>query len=116
MNEIALYAVIVSVRIVAVYILFRDGMLLSFLRVRFANWIEDLDGCSTKEDHIRHLKFCRYIQKPLWDCLPCMGSLWTLIWMIWDGDIISFNQVVTVVFLVVGLNTLISFSFFKDEE
>jgi O-antigen ligase len=56
-------------------------------------------------DQLLGKKLSRYIQKPLWDCIACMGSFWTLI-------ICLFNQehpgmTIRLVFIVTAINAII---------
>jgi hypothetical protein len=59
----------VSFQILAVHILFWQGNLLFPVRKYGANLLDRFVG----------VKASRFIQKPLWDCLPCMASIWTII-------------------------------------
>jgi hypothetical protein len=63
-----LQALILSIQITAIYTLFQQGMLLGWFRIMCANKIDRWFG----------LKWSRYIQKPVFDCLPCMASVWTI--------------------------------------
>ncbi len=62
-------AVIISLQITAVYVTFMDGNVLAWLRIGAANILDKIFGSRAS----------RYIQKPLWDCLPCMSSVWTIV-------------------------------------
>ena len=62
-------ALILALQITAIFVVFTEGMLLGWLRIFFANVF---DRCFGK-------RLSRYIQKPLWDCLPCMASVWTIV-------------------------------------
>jgi hypothetical protein len=62
-------AIILSLQITAIYILFMQGMLLGKVRIKAANW---LDNNFLKANS-------KVIQKPLWDCPACMSSVWTII-------------------------------------
>lgn len=83
-------ALILSLQITAVYIVFRQGMLLGWFRIMMANVLDKRFGMLRS----------RYIQKPLWDCLPCMASVWTIILM-WKID-------VRMILLVCGMNVIIN--------
>ena len=61
-------AVILSLQITAIYIVFQQGMLLGWVRIVTANLL----------DNLLDIRISRYIQKPLWDCLMCMSSIWTI--------------------------------------
>jgi hypothetical protein len=78
-----------SLIITAIYTLFSEGNALSWLRVWCAN---QLDLCFG-------LKMSKYIQKPLWDCLPCMASIWGIV-LTWSFD-------VKLLLIVCGLNVII---------
>lgn len=84
------HGIILSLQITAIYIVFQQGMLLGWFRIALAN---DFDKTIGK-------KWSRYIQKPLWDCLPCMASVWTIILM-HDFDL-------GMILLVCGLNVIIN--------
>lgn len=83
------HIVILSLIITANYKLFADGNALSGMRVWFANQLDSTVG----------RRWSRIIQKPLWDCLPCMASFWTIVLTL------SFN--VPLMLAVCGLNTII---------
>lgn len=82
-------AAILSLQITAIYIVFQQGMFLGWLRIAMANVFDKLLG----------KKRSRYFQKPLFDCLPCMASVWTIILM-WHFD-------VRMILAVCGLNIII---------
>lgn len=56
----------ISLMITGLHIAFQSGNVLSPVRA----WV------ATVLDHILGTKWSRYVQKPLWDCLPCMASIW----------------------------------------
>lgn len=78
-----------SLIITAIYSLFCQGMLLGFVRIASANVMDRWLG----------IKWSRYIQKPLWDCLICMSSVWVII--------ITLDFNIELMLLVCGINTLI---------
>lgn len=82
-------AIEISIMLTAIHILFWDGMLLGWLRIMAANLLDWMVG----------IKASKYIQKPMWDCLPCMSLLGTVI-ITW-----GFN--IKLILLVCGLNVLI---------
>ena len=90
--------VILSIEILAIYLLFREGMLLGWFRIVGANLF---DMAFSKQ-------WSRYLQKPLWDCYVCMSSFWTIILTL-DFDV---KQIL----LVCGLNFLITKAFDIDED
>lgn len=55
--------------------------------------------CANLLDKILGKKWSRYVQKPLWDCLPCMASVWTIVFT-WSIDI-------KLILAVCGMNVLI---------
>ena len=82
-------AIILSLQITAIYIVFQQGMFLGWFRIWTANRLEKL----------LDKKISRYIQKPVWDCLMCMSSVWTI------ALTRSFN--IELILLVCGINSLI---------
>ncbi|MDB5200577.1 MAG: hypothetical protein JWO92_2540 [Chitinophagaceae bacterium] len=89
-NKLIEKSLIISFQIVAVYILFRQGMLLGWLRVAIANRLDKICG----------LKLSKQIQAPLFECLICMSSVWTII--------LTFSFDIRLMLLVCGMNTIIS--------
>ena len=81
--------IILSLQIAAIYIVFSEGNILSPVRA----WI------ATTLDRAVGKKWSKYIQKPLWDCLPCMSGLWTII-LTWGFDLF-------LILAVCGLNAII---------
>lgn len=61
--------VILSLQITCIYFLFAEGQFLGWLHIWSANKLDKLVGLTAS----------KYIQKPLWDCLPCMASIWTIV-------------------------------------
>jgi hypothetical protein len=91
-------AIILSFQVTAIYLLFQEGMLLGWLRIAAANLFDKGFG----------MKASRYIQKPLWDCLPCMASIWTCV-LSWSID---WQLMLT----VCGLNFLIQRAIIQQED
>jgi hypothetical protein len=88
-------ALILSLQITAIYVCFQEGMLLGWLRIIWANWLDKYLGS----------KISRYVQKPIWDCLPCMASVWTLLLVLrYTHDPITILQLILI---VCGINVLI---------
>jgi hypothetical protein len=81
--------IIVSLIITGLRFAFMQGNVLSPVRVWCANRLDVLVGQS----------WSKYIQKPLWGCMPCMASVWGLI-------LCGFN--IPVILGVCGLNVIIS--------
>lgn len=61
--------IVASLIITTIYTCFQQGMILGWLRIWCANLLDKYLG----------LKTSRYVQKPLWDCLPCMSSVWMIV-------------------------------------
>jgi hypothetical protein len=61
--------------ITGIWISFQEGNIFSFIRVLIANFLDKWNP-----------KLSKYIQKPLWDCMPCMGSFWTIV-LSWSFNI-----------------------------
>lgn len=79
----------IALKNTSVHVALWDGMMLSRVREVIASALDRLVG----------KKWSRYIQKPLWDCLPCMASIWTIAWTL------SVN--VQLILLVCGVSVLI---------
>lgn len=75
--------------ITGIHVAFQTGNVLSFVRIAVANALDKAVG----------KKWSRYIQKPLWDCLPCMASVWVLV--------LSQHVDLGVTLAVCGLNAVI---------
>lgn len=69
--------------------LFQEGMLLGWLRVEVANYLDERLGA----------KRSLFVQKPLWECIICMASIWTII--------LTLSINIPLIFVVCGINTLI---------
>lgn len=83
--KLILISVITSVQITFIHVLFWDGMILRFFREN---------------------RLPRFIQKPLYDCLICMTSIWGFVF--WLAE---WNASVNLIFMwltVGGINVLIS--------
>jgi hypothetical protein len=91
-------AITISLQITAIYVLFQQGSLLGFVRIYFANLLDK---------HFDKIKSI-YIQKPLWDCLCCMSSFWTIV-LTWSFD-------VKLLLCVCGCNCIIYHLIFDDER
>ena len=88
-------AIILSLKITAIHILFSQGMLLGWFRIECANFFDERFG----------KKWSRYIQKPLWDCMSCMASLWTLI--LTFGGIKGIGYTISIMLIVCAINAII---------
>jgi hypothetical protein len=96
--------IILSLVITGIYIVFQQGMILGWLRIMVANWIDEVLMFVCKKLNVHNplvtgQKVSRYVQKPLWDCLTCMSCLWYIIL------IHSFNLIT--ILAICGLNSLI---------
>jgi hypothetical protein len=81
--------IIVSLIIAGLQFAFMQGNVLSPVRVFAANYLDKWFG----------QKVSKYIQKPLWGCMPCMASVWGLI-------LLGVN--IPAIVAVCGLNVIIS--------
>lgn len=90
--------VCLSCMIAAIYCAFGQGNILGWFRIWCANGLDRAFG----------KKASRYIQKPLWDCLACMASLWSVILM-WTFDIMPDTPRIffAEVLITCGLNYII---------
>lgn len=70
--------ILLSLVITGIYTAFQQGNVLGWLRIICANFLDKILG----------KKLSRYVQKPLWDCLPCMGSVWTIVFT-WHADVFT---------------------------
>lgn len=82
-------AIILSLEITAIYVVFQQGMILGWFRIIVANLFDRAFG----------LQWSRYIQKPLWDCLACMSLLWTVL--------LTQGFDLKLILVVCGINTII---------
>lgn len=89
-------ALTISLIITAIHISMWEGMIFSFVRVWLSNII----------DRLFIDKTAFMVKKPLFDCLICMGGVWTL--MIYPILYrLELNLTITML-EVIGLNTIIS--------
>jgi hypothetical protein len=89
--------ILMSLIITGIHIAFAEGNALSFVRVWIANRMDAAIGS----------KWSKYIQKPLWDCLPCMSSVWTIV--------ITRRFDLLLICAVCGLNVIIARVIEQDE-
>lgn len=82
-------AIILSLQITAIWVLFAPGNLLYPLRVAIAN---KLDKWMGKKNSI-------IAQKPLFDCLCCMSSVWTIL--------LTLSIDIPLMLVVCGINCII---------
>lgn len=69
--DFILSCAIVSIKIAAIYICFRPSMIFGFVRSYYGQAFDEL--CEP------NYKLSKILQKPLWDCVTCMSSFWTII-------------------------------------
>lgn len=105
-------AIILSLMITAIYVVFESGMLLGRFTGPIATVIDEtcifcFKMTKAANPMTRGKIASRYIQKPLWDCLPCMASVWVML-LTW-----SFN--VKLMLVVCGINVIIS-KFINNES
>lgn len=99
-----IHAIILSFQITAIYILFQEGMLLERLR-SFIERIVDAVCIFFAKKFVKGnplaagMKASKYLLKPIFGCVICMASVWTII-LTW-----SFN--LPLILLVCGINVLI---------
>lgn len=79
-------AIILSLQICGIKVCFMEGMILGWLRIFIANFLDLVAG----------RKWSKIIQKPLFECYACMAGLWTVI-LTWSFDI-------KMILLVCGIN------------
>ena len=84
-----------------IHVCFMEGMIFDYLRLDIM--LMDLYEKYPKWSAEKWLKIANalnWIQKPLYDCLPCMASFWTCI-ILWKIDIKS-------MLIVCGMNAIIA--------
>ena len=84
-----------------IHVCFMEGMIFDYLRLDIM--LMDLYEKYPKWNAVKWLKIANalnWIQKPLYDCLPCMASFWTCI-ILWKIDIKS-------MLIVCGMNAIIA--------
>ena len=86
--------------IVAIYSATSEGMIFYKCKIEIKSALDRLLGQEISE----------VISKPLFDCLICMSSFWTLalLLLVYDIEIISFGLIIKTILIVAGLNTIIS--------
>lgn len=90
-------AVILSLMITGIFIAMSPGNLFYPVRVFVANTLDRIVG----------KKNSKYVQKPLFSCLPCMASAW--------GILLSWSFDIRLLLAVCGLNVIISRIVERDE-
>jgi hypothetical protein len=92
----------------AVYILFQEGMLLSWFRIGTANLLDRAVG----------MRVAKIVQQPLWDCFTCMSSFWSILWMLifpnLRPDLLMYA--LEIVLIVCGIAAVIDRLFLEETE
>ena len=88
--------VLVSFVSLGIYISFGQGMIFGWARIAVANKLDKWIGVS----------WSRYVQKPLWECFPCMARVWSII--------LTERVDVFLILAVSGLNFLIEKTFVDE--
>ena len=91
-------AITISLQITALYILFQQGSLFGPAKVFFANTFDKYLG---KRNSLM-------LQKPLWECMVCMSSFWTIV--------ISCSIDLPLMLCVCGINYTIYKAFFNEAD
>lgn len=95
--------IIISLAITGIHIAFQDGNVLMLPRIWIANVLDRSLG----------KKWSRIVQKPMWDCMPCMASVWGFPFAVYFiGD----WRVLPAVLAVSGLNTVIERTIYVSDE
>jgi hypothetical protein len=76
----------ISLIITAIHVSFREGMLFGWLADRLNFFFDRLK--------------IGWMAKPLYDCLPCMGGIWSLVLM-------PFDMWLPGLFVVIGINAIV---------
>lgn len=102
-----LIALKISLIITAIYSVTREGMIAHPIRTRIKTFLDKKIGQQVSE----------IITKPLFECLVCMSSFWTLVlmWFWIDVSIYSSVYVLLLILTVSGINSIIN-HFIKHEE
>lgn len=102
----------ISLMITAIYASTREGMIFYSIRTKTETILDKIIG----------EKASGIISKPLFECLVCMSSIWTLIlfYIFWDGYFISLidalRYLANLILIVCGINALISIIISKEDE
>lgn len=108
MEALLLYSLITVLKNTAIFFLVKEGNLLGSMRIWCANCFDSVFG----------KKLSRIIQKPLWDCLPCMASFWSFVWLFVDQPDIDFLIFIESIFVVCGMAVIIdcvALKFYENE-
>lgn len=93
-----------SLQITAIHVIFIQGELLGWLRIWAANNIDEacINTCKKlklEKPVTRGKAASEYIQKPMWGCVKCMASIWTIL--------LTNSINIPLIFIVCGINVLI---------
>lgn len=105
MTDLLLYCLVIVLKNAALYFCFKEGEIFGSIRIAGANFFDKNLPAITS----------RYIQKPLWDCLQCMSSFWTMIWLLIYG-VYNVLYWFECIMLVCGMSLIISFFIKEDDE
>lgn len=83
--------------ITALYVSFQKGMFLGKLRAKIATFLDR--KLIARLGNQQGRKWSTYIQKPFWDCLPCMSSVW--------GLLLSWSLDIELILVICGINAII---------
>lgn len=82
-------ALTISFCTIAIYVSCFEGHIFGKLKAAIA----------TEMDYVFGKAVSKYVQKPIWSCLPCMGSIWTMV--------ISWSFSAKLILCVVGMNCIL---------
>jgi hypothetical protein len=98
MQQTLIYFFIIVLTNTGVHVAFWDGMIASPIRIEVANFLDKYLGKALS----------KVIQKPLWDCLPCMSSVWGTLWLLIDGyPIESPQNLIRSLLVICGMSVII---------
>jgi hypothetical protein len=83
----------ISLCIVAIYECTQEGMIFHRARAFAATRMDRLFGCDRSE----------WLQMPLWGCMICMSSFWTLVFSPVFG--VAWSDIPVTMLMVCGMNT-----------
>jgi hypothetical protein len=97
--------ILLSLIITGIFIVFQQGMFLGWARAILATQLDELCMFCCKKLKVKNAlvtgsKISVIIQKPLWDCLPCMSGLWVIV--------ITRSFDIVLILAVCGLNAVIA--------
>lgn len=115
-----IHAFILSFQITCIHALFMEGMLLGKFREILATWLDGFIFWFFAKSVLipynwkfpswkRAYALSQHIQKPLWGCVICMASVWTIILTRFDHHAIHWLKPIDfpLMFTVCGINCII---------